>query len=165
MEKSQSASAMIPTLQKTVKLYHEDNFANVPEITLVWPVHSHIRKIPMHLIFLQKYLLTGKKLHLYKVLVKEKKLTSKTLHLTIQANWPENSTITIRANEGKTLKEIEDGVNEAFDRFEKEGITENDIERVKASSEKSFYEGISSVFGKSIQLAFYNTFLNDPGIY
>ena len=63
----------------------------------------------------------------------------------------------------KSLKEIEDGVFEAFDRFEKEGITEKDIERVKASSEKNFYDGISSVFGKSIQLAFYNTFLNDPG--
>jgi len=51
----------------------------------------------------------------------------------------------------------------AFERFEKEGITEKDIERVKASSEKDFYEGIESVFSKSIQLAFYNTYLNDPG--
>ncbi len=63
----------------------------------------------------------------------------------------------------KHLKEIEDAVNEAFDRFEKEGITEKDIERVKASSEKNFYSGIESVFGKSLQLAFYNTYLNDPG--
>ena len=72
-------------------------------------------------------------------------------------------TITIRANEGKTLKEIEAAVFEALNRFEKEGITEKDIERVKASSEKKFYDGISSVFNKSIQLAYYNTFLNDPG--
>jgi zinc protease len=72
-------------------------------------------------------------------------------------------TITVRANEGKSLKEIEDAVFEAFNRFEKEGITEKDIERVKASSENNFYKGIESVFSKSIQLAFYNTFLNDPG--
>ena len=32
-------SAMIPTLQKTVKLFHEDNFANVPEITPVSYTH------------------------------------------------------------------------------------------------------------------------------
>jgi len=37
------------------------------------------------------------------------------------------------------------------------------VERIKASSEKGFYDGLSSVYGKSIQLAFYNTFLNDPG--
>ena len=43
-------------------------------------------------------------------------------------------TITIRANEGKSLKEIEDAINEGFARFESEGITEKDIERVKAST-------------------------------
>ncbi|MBK7711095.1 MAG: hypothetical protein IPJ37_09210 [Bacteroidales bacterium] len=48
--------------------------------------------------------------------------------------------ISIRADEGKNLKEIEAGVDEAFDRFEKEGITEKDIERVKASKEKEFCE-------------------------
>ena len=63
----------------------------------------------------------------------------------------------------KHLKRLKMQFHEAFDRFEKEGITEKDIERVKASSEKNFYSGIESVFGKSLQLAFYNTFLNDPG--
>jgi zinc protease len=156
-------SAMIPTLQKTVKLYHEDNFANVPEITLVWPAPQSYQKEAYALDFLAKILADGKKAPLYKVLVKEKKLTSKTSAYNSSSELAGEFTITIRANEGKSLKEIEDAVFEAFDRFEKDGITEKDIERVKASSEKSFYEGINSVFNKSIQLAFYNTFLNDPG--
>ena len=156
-------SAMIPTLQKTVKLFHEDNFANVPEITLVWPAPQSYQKDTYALDFLAKILADGKKAPLYKVLVKEKKLTSKTTAYNNSSELAGEFTIKIRANEGKSLKEIEDAVFEAFDRFEKDGITEKDIERVKASSEKSFYEGISSVFDKSIQLAFYNTFLNDPG--
>jgi zinc protease len=156
-------SAMVPTLQKTVKLYHVDNFANVPEITLVWPVPQAYQKDTYALDFLAKILADGKKAPLYKVLVKEKKLTSKTTASNSSSELAGEFSITIRANEGKSLKEIEDGIFEAFNLFEKEGITENDIERVKASSEKSFYEGISSVFGKSIQLAFYNTLLNDPG--
>jgi zinc protease len=156
-------SAMIPTLQKTVKLYHEDNFANVPEINLVWPVSQAYQKDTYALDFLAKILADGKKAPLYKVLVKEKKLTSKTSAYNSSSELAGEFTITVRANEGKSLKEIEDAVFEAFDRFEKDGITEKDIERVKASSEKNFYEGINSVFGKSIQLAFYNTFLNDPG--
>jgi zinc protease len=156
-------SAMIPTLKKTVKLYHEDNFANVPEITLVWPVTQAYQKDTYALDFLAKILADGKKAPLYKVLVKEKKLTSKTSASNSSSELAGEFSITIRANEGKSLKEIEDGVFEALDLFEKEGITEKDIERVKASSEKSFYKGISSVFGKSIQLAFYNTLLNDPG--
>jgi zinc protease len=154
---------MVPTLEKTVKLYHEDNFANVPEITLVWPAPQSYQKESYALDFLAKILADGKKAPLYKVLVKEKKLTSKTAARNNSSELAGEFTITIRANEGKSLKEIEEGINEAFNRFETEGITEKDIERVKASSEKSFYEGISSVFDKSIQLAFYNTYLNDPG--
>ncbi|MCX6254777.1 MAG: pitrilysin family protein [Bacteroidia bacterium] len=158
-----SRSAMIPSLEKTVKLYHEDNFANVPEINLVWPVAQAYQKDAYALDFLAKILADDKKAPLYKVLVKEKKLTSRTSAYNNSEELTGEFTITIRANEGKTLKEIEDAVLEAFNRFEKEGITEKDIERVKASSEKSFYDRITSVFYKSIQLAFYNTFLNDPG--
>lgn len=156
-------STMIPSLDKTIKLYHEDNFANVPEITLVWPVPQAYQKDAYALDFLARLLADGKKAPLYKVLVKEKNLTSNTTAYNSSGELTGEFTISIRANEGKTLKEIEDAINEAFTRFETEGITEKDIERVKASTEKSFYDNISSVFSKSLQLAFYNTFLNDPG--
>jgi zinc protease len=156
-------TAMIPALEKTVRLYHEDNFANVPEINLVWPVAQQYSKDAYALDFLAKILADGKKAPLYKVLVKEKNLTSRASAYNNAKELAGEFTITVRANEGKTLKEIEEAVGEAFARFEKEGITEKDVERVKASSEKNFYSGIESVFGKSIQLAFYNTYLNDPG--
>jgi zinc protease len=158
-----SRSAMVPSLEKTVKLYHEDNFANVPEINIVWPVPQSYQKDSYALDFLAKILADGKKAPLYKVLVKEKKLTSRTSAYNNSEELTGEFTINIRANEGKTLKEIEDAVFEALNRFEKEGISDKDIERVKATSEKNFYGRIASVFGKSIQLAFYNTFLNDPG--
>ena len=158
-----SRSAEISTLEETIKLYHEDNFANVPEINLVWPVSQAYQKDAYALDFLAKILADGKKAPLYKVLVKEKQLTSRTSAYNNSGELAGEFTITVRANEGKTLKEIEDAVSEAFNRFEKEGITEKDVERIKASSEKGFYDGLSSVYGKSIQLAFYNTFLNDPG--
>jgi zinc protease len=156
-------TSQIPVLEKTVKLFHEDNFANVPEITMVWPVTPSYQKDTYALDFLAKILADGKKAPLYKVLVKEKQLTSRTSAYNNSGELAGEFTITIRANEGKTLKEIEDAVAEGFKRFETEGITEKDIERVKASSEKNFYNGINSVLGKSFQLAFYNTFLNDPG--
>ncbi len=156
-------SAMVPALENSVRLYHEDNFANVPEITIVWPVPPQYDKDAYALDFLAKILTDGKKAPFYKVLVKEKQLTSRTTAYNYSKELAGEFTITIRANEGKTLKEIEDAVNEAFARFEKEGITEKDVERVKASSEKDFYSQIESVFGKSLQLAFYNTYTNDPG--
>ena len=154
---------MPASLRETVKLYHEDNFANVPEITMVWPVSEAYTKDSYALDFLARLLSDGKKAPLYKVLVKEKELTSRTSAYNNSEELTGEFTITVRANEGKTLKEIEDAVSEAFSRFEKEGITDKDIERIKASSEMNFYQGINSVLGKSFQLASYNTFLSDPG--
>jgi len=154
---------MIVSLDQTKKFYHEDNFANAPEITMVWPVPQAYSKDAYALDFLAKLLADGKKAPLYKVLVKEKQLTSRTNAYNYSSELAGEFTISIRANEGKSLKEIESAINEAFARFEKDGITEKDVERIKASSEKSFYSGLNSVFNKSLQLAFYNTFLNDPG--
>ncbi len=156
-------TTMPVTLTETKKLYHEDNFANVPEINMVWPVPEAYSKDAYALDFLGRILADGKKAPLYKVLIKEKQLTSNANAYNSSSELTGEFTITIRANEGKTLKEIEEAVFEAFARFEKDGITEKDVERVKALSEVNFYNGINSVFYKGLQLAFYNTFLNDPG--
>lgn len=153
----------MPVLSETKRLYHEDNFANVPELTMVWPVPQSYSKDSYALDFLGRILSDGKKSPMYKVLVKEKQLTSSAAAYNNGQELAGEFTISVRANEGKNLKEIEDAVNEAFSRFEKDGFTEKDVERVKASMERGFYNGITSVYGKSIQLAFYNTFLNDPG--
>ena len=159
----QSRQPLVPVLDNAKKLFHEDNFANVPELNMVWPVPQTYSKEAYALDFLARILSDGKKTPLYKVLVKEKQLTSSASAYNNSQELAGEFTISIRANDGKDLKEIEAAVNEAFARFETEGFTEKDVERVKASIEKGFYNGINSVYGKSIQLAFYNTFLNDPG--
>ncbi len=159
----ESRNDMNVTLTETKKLYHEDNFANVPEITMVWPAPEVYSKDMYPLDFLATLLSEGKKAPLYKVLVKEKQLTTGAYAYNYRSELAGEFTISIRANEGKTLKEIEEAVKEAFDRFDKEGITEKDVERVKALSEMSFYNQINSVFYKGLQLAFYNTYLDDPG--
>jgi zinc protease len=156
-------SSMVPSLSSDKRLYHEDNFANVPEITMVWPVPQSYQKDAYALDFLARILADGKKAPLYKVLVKEKQLTSRVSSYNNSQELAGEFYIIVRANEGKNLKEIEDAVKEGFARFEKDGITQNDIERIKATTEKSFYSNINNVLSKSIQLAYYNTFLNDPG--
>ncbi|MBN2863176.1 MAG: insulinase family protein [Bacteroidales bacterium] len=154
---------VVPILEQTKRLYHEDNFANVPEITMVWPAPEIFSKDMYPLDFLAKILADGKKAPLYNVLIKEKQLTSAVSAYNSSSELAGEFSITIRANEGKTLKEIEEAVFEAFARFEKEAITGKDVERIKALSEKNFYEGINGVFNKSFQLAYYNAILGDPG--
>lgn len=156
-------NAMPVTLSETKRLFHEDNFANVPEINMVWPVPESYNKDMYPLDFLAKILSDGKKAPMYNVLVKEKQLTSSASAYNSSSELAGEFTISIRANEGNSLKEIEEAVFESFARFEKEGITDKDVERIKATSEMTFYEGLNSVFYKALNLAFYNTFLNDPG--
>ncbi|MEH6408123.1 MAG: insulinase family protein, partial [Leeuwenhoekiella sp.] len=71
--------------------------------------------------------------------------------------------IMVTANSGVDLDSVATGINEAFALFEKDGVKDRDIERIKAGLETDFYNGISSVLGKSFQLAQYDVFTGDPG--
>ncbi len=158
-------TAMPVTLTESKRLYHEDNFANVPEINLVWPVPENYTKDSYALSFLSELLSSGKKAPMYKVLVKEKQLTSRVSAYNGAEELAGEFTISVTANEGKNLKEIEEAINEAFTRFETDGFTDREMERIKATMEKSFYQGLTSVMNKAIQMASYNTLLNDPGFF
>lgn len=149
-------------LEKNVRLYHEDNFATVPEITLVWPAPEQYSKEAYALDFLADLLSDGKTTPLYKVLVKEKRLTSEVYAWNNSMELAGQFVIQARANDGFNLDSIEKSVFEAFQRFEKDGISQKDVDRVKASLERNFYNGINSIFYKSLQLAFYNTYKDDP---
>ena len=61
----------------------------------------------------------------------------------------------MKINEGVTTKLL---LN-----FEKEGISDKDLNRIKASLETEFYNSLSSVLGKGTNLASYNTYAGDPG--
>ena len=151
------------TLAETKRLYHEDNFATAPQLTMVWPTLEQYTEDAYALDVLGEILSDGKKAPLYKVLVKEKDLTSRTTAYNSSNELAGDFRISITANNGVDLDAIEAGINESFALFDKEGITDSDIERVKAGLETQFYNGISSVLGKSFQLANYNVFAGDPG--
>lgn len=150
-------------LAETKRLYHEDNFATAPQLTMVWPTVEHYTDDAYALDVLGEILSQGKKAALYKVLVKEKDLTSRTTAYNSSNELAGDFRISITANNGVDLDTIEEGINEAFALFEKEGVTDRDLERIKAGLETQFYNGISSVLGKSFQLARYNVFTGDPG--
>ena len=151
------------TIAETKRLMHEDNFAKAPQLNMVWPTVQQYTEDAYALDFLGQLMANGKKAPLYKVLVKDKELTSRTRAWNNSQEIAGAFRVNITANDGKSLADIEDGVFEAFQKFETEGITDRDIERIKASLETDFYNGISSVLGKSFQLAQYNVFAGDPG--
>ena len=150
-------------LEKSVRLSHEDNFARTPALTMVWPTVEQYHPDAYALDFLAQVLSRGKTAPFYRVLVKDKMLTSRAGVYNGSMELSGKFTISVNAFPGKSLAEVEAAINEAFALFEEEGITETDLEKIKAGQETSFYNGINSVLGKSFQLARYNEYAGDPG--
>ena len=153
------------TIDSTVKLYHEDNFARAPRLTMVYPTVERYSKDSYALDFLGELLSGSRKSPLYKVLVKEKKLTSGVMARNGSQELTGSFTISVTANPGEGLTEVEKAIFEGFERFEKEGFTEEDLIRIKAGYETSFVSRFASVQGKAFTLAEYVMNTGDPEFY
>jgi len=147
----------------TVRLYHEDNFANAPELTMAWPTVEQYHPDSYPLEVLARYLSQGKKAPLYRVLVEERKLAPEVDLRNQSSEIAGSVELSVRAFAGKDLDDVAAGIREAFARFERDGISEQDLRRVLAGQETGFYNSLSSVLGKGELLAEYNIFANDPG--
>jgi zinc protease len=150
-------------VNETVKLYHEDNFATLPELTLAWPSVELYHPDSYALDVLAEYLSEGKTAPLNKVLVEEQQLTADISMYNYNSEIAGQTELSVRAFNDKDLDEVYAAIQQAMANFEAEGIPEKDLSRIKAGQETSFYNGLSSVLGKGFQLAQYNIFAGDPG--
>ncbi|MEN8115365.1 MAG: pitrilysin family protein [Bacteroidota bacterium] len=162
-EKVIDLDPMPVTLAETKKLYHEDNFAKTPQLTMIWPTVEQYSEDAYALRFLGQILSDGKKSPFYRVIVKDKKLSPRASAYNRAMELAGEFRVSINANEGTSLADVENAVFEAFKLFEEEGITEQDLEKHKAGIETGFYNRISSVFMKAYQLANYNEYAGSPG--
>lgn len=153
------------SLGSTVKLYHEDNFAKAPQLTMVFPTVERYSKESYALNFLGDLLAGTKKSPLYVVLVKDKKLTSRVMTRNGSQELAGSFTISVTANPDVILTEVEKAIFEGFDKFEKDGFSDDDLTRIKAGYETRFYNSFASVQGKAFQFAEYTMNTGDPEYY
>lgn len=151
------------SLSETKKLYYEDNFARVPQLTLTWPGVYQYHPDSYALNVLVNYLTKGKKAPLYQVLVEDKKLTDKVGGFQYNSEIAGQFMLRVTAFPDTSLQDVLNGIEEGFANFEAEGISTADLDRIKAGQETAFYQGLSSVLGKGFQLAQYEIFAGDPG--
>ncbi len=150
-------------VKETVKFYHEDNFASLPVLTMAWPTVEEYHPDSYALGVLTQYLTRGKRAPFYQILVEDKKLTSDVFMFNQESEVAGQTELSVIAFADKDLDEVANAIKEAFARFEKEGISEKDLMRIKAGQETQFYNSLSSVLGKGAQLAQYSIFAGDPG--
>lgn len=150
-------------VKQTVKLAHEDNFAKLPELTLAWPTVEDLHPDSYALEVLAEYLSETKRAPFYQVLVEDAKLAPSVQIGNQTAELAGQFMLRVRAFEGKPLDQVAAAIDQAFAKFEKEGISERDLDRIKAGQETRFYNVVSSVLGKSALLAEYNYLTGNPG--
>jgi zinc protease len=164
-EKIEKRTPAPASLTSTIKLYHEDNFAKAPQLTMVFPSVEQFSKDSYALDFLADLLANSKKAPLYTILVKDKKLTSRVSARSGSQEIAGAFSISVTANPGVNLTEVEEAIFEGFDKFEQDGFTEEDLTRIKAGNETGFYRRFSSVQGKAFTLAEYTMYTGDPEFY
>lgn len=150
-------------LKETVKLAHEDNFAKLPELTMAWPTVEDLHPDSYALEVLGEYLSQTKRAPFYQVLVEDSKVAPGVQMGNQSSEIAGQFMLRVRAFENKRLDEVALEVDKAFAKFEKEGISERDLNRIKAGLETRFYNSVSSVLGKSALLAEYNYLTGNPG--
>ncbi len=150
-------------VKETVKFYYEDNFARLPELTYAWPTVEQYNPDSYALNVLTQYLTDGKRAPFYRVLVEGKKLTDETSMYNYASELAGQTQLEIRAFADKDLDDVAKAIDEAFALFEKEGIPQKDLDRIKAGQETQFYNSLSSVLGKGVQLTQCSIFAGDPG--
>ena len=164
-EAIEKRGAMPAEVAATVKLYHEDNFAKAPQLTMVFPTVERYSKDSYALNFLGDLLSGTKKSPLYVILVKDKKLTSRVMARNGSQELAGNFTISVGANPDVNLTDVEKAIFEGLAKFEADGFTEEDLTRIKAGYETSFVSRFASVQGKAFTFAEYEMNTGDPAYY
>lgn len=153
----------MPVSLETIKaLSFEDNFAKLPELRMVFPTVEEFHKDQQALEVLGQLLSGSKKSHLYKAIVEDKKLAPNVSSYQSSNELAGEFVIRVRANEGVDLNEVKTTLDDAFTKFETEGFTDTELQRIKAELETQLYYGVSTILNKAFQLAQDNEFGGDP---
>lgn len=152
-------------LETTKTFVHEDNFATVPQLTLVWPTVPEYDPDSYALNILLDYLTDGKRAPLNEVLIDEEQLTTDVSGFNYTKEIAGELYLFISPKAGEDTDALLPAVQTAFARFEENGIPEDALERIKTKAEVAVYDDVQSALGKAIALGEFNTFTGDPGFF
>jgi zinc protease len=145
-------------LAATRKLLYEDNFAQLPQLSLAWPAAPALHPDSYALNILIDLLTDGKETPLHAVLVDELKVTSAVGGFENNGRLAGETHLRVRGFSDVDLDRILAGLEQGFARFEKEGVDRAALERAKTAQEVEFYDQVGSVLGKASRLARYDLY-------
>ncbi len=150
------------TLETTKSLWFEDNFAKLPELRLTFPTVESLSVDETALNLLAQILGGSRNSPLYAEVVDTAKLAPNVSAFHRANQMAGEFTIRVRAKPGTDLDDVKAAVEAAMAKFEAEGVNAVDLRRIKAEQETILYNRLSTVLGKSRDLAQNNEFAGDP---
>ncbi|SDS39741.1 M16 family metallopeptidase [Christiangramia echinicola] len=156
-------SAIPVDLEQTKSLYFEDNFARLPELRMVFPTVEDYNKDMYALQILGQILSGSKKSPLYQTVVEEAKLAPNISTYQSSSELAGEFLFRVRANANTDLDSVKLAIENGLSRFEENGVSKEELKRIKAELETQLYQGVSTVLNKAFQLVRDNEFNGDPG--
>lgn len=150
------------TIAKSKSLYHEDNFAKLPELTLTFPTTVHYSEDAYALDLLSDLLTDGKESIFYKTIVEQDKLAPGVNSSSQAAEIAGIFQLRVRAFDDTQLDKVKSSIDKTLAQFAKEGFKDQQLARIMTRRETNFYQGLTSVFNKASTIAQHNEFANDP---
>lgn len=143
--------------------YYEDNFAKLPELTMVFPTVETYHKDSYALNVLAELLSGSKNAPLYKVIVENKKLAPAVNAYNADKEIAGEFHISVRGNADTKLNDVKAAIDEALKLFETQGVSDKEMLRIKAKLETNLYQGLESILDKAQRLGQDNEYKGDPG--
>jgi zinc protease len=150
------------TIAKSKSLYHEDNFAKLPELRLTYPTIEHYKADAYALDLLSDLLTDGKDSVFYQTIVEQDKLAPSASSSSQSSELAGIFQLRVRAFDGTKLDLVKASVDKALAKFAKDGFSDEQLARIMTRRETDFYNGLTSVFNKASTIAQHNEFANDP---
>jgi zinc protease len=150
-------------LAASKSFYFEDNFARLPEYTMVFPTVENYHPDSYALDILSDLLSGSKVAPLYKVIVEQKKLAPGVGVYQQSQELAGEFTIRVRGNADTRLDDVKKGIEEGLAKFEQNGFTDKELQRIKTRAETSLYLSVENILSKAQSLGRNNEFKGDPG--
>ncbi|REL26453.1 insulinase family protein [Thalassotalea euphylliae] len=151
-----------PKLRQTTQLVHQDNFASLAELTIVWPTIERFHADEYALNALARILADGKQSVFNQLLVEQLKLTPQVTINHYSNQLTGEFSLKVRAFSGIDLDRVQQALEQAFKQFEQDGFTASQLDRVHAQTETKFYQQLVSVEQKASMLGYYNALISTP---
>jgi len=153
-----------PTLDAEVRLLLEDR-VELARLYVAWHTPALFADGDAELDLAADLLANGKTSRLYRALVYERRVATEVAASQNSRELSSFFQIVVTAAPGRTLVELDRGIEEEIARLQEDGPNAGEMERALAQAEAHFVQRLQSVGGfggKSDQLNAYNVLLGDP---